>query len=529
MKKIYSFLLLLLLMSSCSEFLEEYSTDQRYATTAEDLDYLMIGEGFINSVYSLSVYSHSTMSNLESDNDITMPWLHVMDDDCEKFVVDYTATDQATPLYKLSGFHDWKQTPCIDVLNKTWDDVAWRKIYKRIGALNSIIFQAGQLANTVSDTELLNHVWGEAYFLRAYYYFTLQNVYGSPYSVSTADSDEGVPLKISENVEDNYFSRSKNKAVYDQIIADLDQAAYYLKDYTPATKIRVGIAAVRALQSRVYLYTERYDDAIEAADSLEVMGEYSLEDLNQYVENTNFTYRSSPGTIFTMGSNEIPLVFINDSLSAWGGADNRASAFKASNDLISQYDANDLRLKACFTRSTKQRAWLPAKYRTWANYNDVEEISCTFFIRYAEVILNRAEALAMKGSDGDARIELQKLREKRFAGANISDLPQTNEELVNFIRAERRRELCFEGQRWFDLRRYAVNSKYPLPDSFTIQHPTYTYDANTNTHTQTGYYELNAITQDAAAWQVPIPDYAIEFNRGALTNPVRNVRVVVTP
>ncbi len=527
MKNIYSFLVLLLLMSSCSKFLEEYSTDQRYATTAEDLDYLMIGEGFINSVFSLSVYSHSTMSSLEREDNITMPWLHVMDDDCEKFVVDYVSTDQATPLYMLSGFHDWKQSPCIDVLNKTWEDVAWRKIYKHIGALNSIIFQAEQLANTVSDTELLNHVWGEAYFLRAYYYFTLQNVYGSPYSVSTANSDEGVPLKISEKIEDNYFSRSKNKAVYDQIIADLDQAAYYLSGYNPSTKIRVGIAAVRALQSRVYLYTEQYDDVITAADSLEAMGEYTLEDLNQYVENTNFTYRSSPGTIFTMGSNEIPLLFINDSLSAWGGADNRASAFKASDDLISQYDANDLRRNACFIRSAKQQAWLPAKYRTSETYNDPEEISCTFSIRYAEVILNRAEALAMKGSDGDARIELQKLREKRFLQANIADLPQSNEDLVNFIRAERRRELCFEGQRWFDLRRYAVNSKYPLPGDFTIHHPSYTYDANTNTHTQTGNYELKAITQDAAAWQVPIPDYAIEFNRGALTNPVRNVRNVI--
>ena len=359
MKKIYSFLVLLLLMSSCSDFLEEYSTDQRYATTAEDLDNLMIGEGFINSVFSLSASNHTTMSNLERDNDMTMPWLHVMDDDCEKFLVSYIATDQATPSHMLSGFHDWQQSPCIDVLNKPWEDVAWRKIYKHIGALNSIIFQAEELANTVSDTELLNHVWGEAYFLRAYYYFTLQNVYGSPYSVSTANSDEGVPLKISEKIEDNYFSRSKNKAVYDQIIADLDQAAYHLSGYNPSTKIRVGIAAVRALQSRVYLYTEQYDNVITAADSLEAMGEYALEDLNQYAwedpnqnfENTNFTYRSSPGTIFTMGSNEIPLLFLNDSLRSWYV--NQASAFKASDTLMSQYDTTDLRRKAYFIRLCK--------------------------------------------------------------------------------------------------------------------------------------------------------------------------------
>ena len=382
------------------------------------------------------------------------------------------------------------------------------------------------MAAPVSDTSQLHHILGEAYFLRADYYFTLQNVYGSPYRLSTAGSDKGVPLKVSESVSDIYFSRDNNEVVYNQIIADLNQAAHYLGGYNPATKIRVGIAAVRALQSRVYLYTEQYDNAIKAADAVESMDGYALQDLNQYVQNTNFTYRSSPETIFTMGSNEIPAVFLNDSLSSWNGDDNRASSFKVSSDLIDQYDPSDLRLKACFIRSAKQKAWLPAKYKTWRTYNDPEQTSCLFSFRYAEVILNRAEALAMKGSDADARTELQKLRARRFANASISNLPQTNEALVNFIRAERRRELCFEGQRWFDLRRYEVNSKYPLPAGFTIRHPSYTYDASSNTYTQTGYYELKSIAQDAPCWQVPIPDYAIEFNRGALTNPVRPVRNV---
>ncbi|RXK86778.1 RagB/SusD family nutrient uptake outer membrane protein [Filimonas effusa] len=527
MNKIYSCLLLLglLSLSSCSKFLEEYSRDQRYVQTPEDLDKLMIGEAFINPL-SLTISSQATMSTLASDDGITLPWLHVMDDDCEQFAVNFTETEKLTSLYMLGNFHNWMQAPNVDVLKKTWVDVAWRKIYKRIGALNSIIFQAEEMVKNGNKSSILNRVIGEGYFLRAYYYFNLQNVYGSPYRKQTAASDEGVPVKVSEKVEDKYFSRSSNEVVYNQIIADLDKAAEAFNDYNPGTRVRVGIAAVKALQSRVYLYTEQYDKVLDAAKDIETLG-YDFLDLNQYVANTSFTKRSSPETIFTMGSNEMPAVFANDSLSAYNGDDNRASCFKASGDLLNQFATNDLRRTAFFRRSTKNQAWLPAKYRTWTTYNDPEQVSCLFYIRYAEVVLNRAEALAMLGSDDLARTELQKLRSKRFANASIADLPQSNQALVDFIRAERRRELCFEGHRWFDLRRYGVNSKYPLADNFTIRHPNYTYDASSKTYVPSGAFELKSIKMDAAAWQAPIPDYAIEFNQGALTNPVRPVRNVV--
>lgn len=515
-------LLMCLTLSSCSKFLEEYTRDLKYAENADDLNKLMIGEAFLNSL-SLSIYSQSTMGELTTETGFIAPWLHVMDDDCEQFVADFVETSQPTPLYMLSGFHNWAQSPAVNILNMTWEESSWRKFYKRTGALNAIIFQASKLAESGDQSDLLKHLRGEAHFLRAYYYFMLQNIYGSPYRKNTAATDPGVPLKVSEKIEDNFFSRDPNQKVYDQIIADLQMAAGLLDGYNPNTKIRIGIAAVKALQSRVYLYTEQYDKVIEAAKDFETMG-YSLVNLNHFVSGSNFTSRASTETIFTMGTNVMPAVFLNDSLSRWNGDDNRASSFKSSVNLMDSYDPTDLRLNAFFDRAAKSRAWIPAKYRTWRTYNDPDQVSCIFSFRLAEVVLNRAEALAMSGADGEARTELHKLRVMRLSNADISQLPQGNQALVEFIREERRRELCFEGHRWFDLRRYAVNSKYPLPSSFTIRHPAYRYDAQSNTHTQIGNYVLKSIAEDGAAWQVPIPDYAIEFNRGSLTNPVRNIR-----
>lgn len=526
MKHIGILLLLAFSLGSCSKFLEEYSRDQKYVQTPDDLSKLIVGEGFITNI-GLSIYSQSTMGDLTSEVGIVAPWLHVMDDDNEAFVADFVATDQLTPLYMLSGFHYWKQNPTMDIRELSWEDNLWRKLYKRIGALNAIIFQADEMAlnATPGNNEKLNQIRGEALFLRAYYYFYLQNIYGSPYRKSTAAADEGIPLKVSEKVEDVYFKRDNNEAVYQQITSDLEKAAQYLDNYNPTTKIRIGIAAVRLFQTRVYLYTEQYDKVLEASEPLQTMG-YELVDLNQYTTGTSFTYRGSPETIFTMGTNVIPTVFMNDSLSAWSGNDNRVSAFKASDNLMNTFDADDLRRKAFFDRAAKSKAWIPAKYRTWRTFNDVNQQACIFSLRYTEAILNRAEAMAMMGADNEARTELQKLRAKRFQNATIDQIPQSNTELVNFIREERRRELCFEGHRWFDLRRYAANTKYPLPADFNITHPVYTYDAPSNTHTRTGNYVLRSLSQDAAAWQVPIPNYAIEFNRGALTNPIRPVRSI---
>jgi hypothetical protein len=522
MKYIYAILVCLLLLTSCSKFLEEYSTDKKYVETPEDLDKLMVGEAFMTSV-SFSVYSQSTLSNL-TETGALAPWLHVMDDDTEPFLLDYVATEQSTPFYMLSAFHNWQPTPNINILNFAWDDVLWRKVYKNIGAINAIIFQGNELLAKLPNDVKIKRTLGEAYFLRAYYYFFLTNVYGAPYRKATASTDEGVPLKVSEKVEDKYFTRDKNEVIYKQIISDLDMAAQNLNGYNPTTKIRVGIGAVKALQSRVYLYTEQYDKVLEAAKGMEDLG-YALKDLNTYTANSNFTARSSSETIFTMGSNVIPVTMLNDSVSQWS-SDRIASSFKSSDNLIDKYDASDLRRKAFFIQSAKAKAWLPAKYRTWSTFNDTEQVSCLYSFRFAEVILNRAEAMAMMGADGDARNEIQKLRAMRFNSATTAQLPQTNQALVEFIRDERRRELCFEGQRWFDLRRYSVNSKYPLPSTFSIKHPVYSYDPQSKIYTKTGNYVLKSISQDAAGWQVPIPTYAIEFNRGSLTNPLRPLRPV---
>ncbi|MFR7811990.1 MAG: hypothetical protein ACLU4N_23635, partial [Butyricimonas faecihominis] len=103
--------------------------------------------------------------------------------------------------------------------------------------------------------------------------------------------------------------------------------------------------------------------------------------------------------------------------SGWSGSTpvNQAFSFQASEDLLECYAAGDLRRTAFFKSSL--HAAIPDKYKTWVDYSDTDEVGMDFLIRLPEVILNKAEALAMLNRDGEAKTELEKLLSKRFAVA----------------------------------------------------------------------------------------------------------------
>lgn len=517
-------------MSSCSHFLDEFSTDERYVENPKDLDYLMMGEAYL-STNNISTYPPSTMqtSDLETFN---YPFLHVMDDDARMLLNGNVpqSDNLVTPLHLLAAMYIWAAEPCVDMLNKKWKDTNWQRTYKCIGAINAIIYQGQQMEASVRGHEVdsLRYYMGEAHFLRAFYYFFLTNVYGMPYNRATASKDFSVPLKISETIEDRYFTRNTNEEVWGQISRDLDEAVRLLKGYTPRTKLRAGYYAARALQCRVALYMEDYEKVIECASDFD-HSSYQLINLNGYNATSNVLGKSSPEIIFTMSQNEIPAIFANDGTvynSTTYMNDPATSCFCVSDNLLNTYEINDLRLHYFFRHTKTTNATMPDKYKTWVNYNDQEKVSATYLLRLSEIVLNRAEAEAMLGRTAEARQTLHRLRAMRFSEVNDSEVPTDEAQLVQFIRDERRRELCFEGHRWFDLRRYAVNSKYPLSSSFTITHPYYEYNSVTGSVGRTGDYILESFQKDPAAWVIPVPDETINFNRGNITNLERNARTI---
>jgi len=505
-------------LSSCGSFLEEYSQNLTYAKTAQDLNELLIGNGYMeNSSTSGGYFAPLSMGGYGEPN---FPWIHVMDDDSEEFVAGTTSYNSSwsTPVNVLSGFFHWQDRPFKKLDGVIFEDVTWRRCYAHIAAANAIIYKAEDLRGKETNEALLNKVEGEAYFLRAGYYFLLVNIYGQPYAKATAATDSGVPLKITETVEDKYFSRTAVGPVYDQIVSDLKNAAKYLDGIQQPSIYRANQTAAYIMLSRVYLYMEQYDLAIEAANSALANGTYSILDMNNYVAGTNFTSKASPETVFSQGGYSINQIQTDDQTANMFS--NMSQSYKVSADLLSKFNSTDLRPKAFFKATTINKVLQSAKQVVTSTTQVQNLVSDNFLIRIPEVYLNKAEAQAMLGQDNNAKETLQLLRAKRFKTADLTPISESGASLVDFVRDERRREFCFEGQRWFDLRRYAVNSIYPLAKA--IKHETYAYSGSTNYIA--GYYELKPYAQDKAAYIIPIPNYAITFNSGTLTNFARPER-----
>ena len=518
---------ILLICGGCGDFLEEYSLDKVYAKDCDDLNELIIGNGYLTkageNAYSFLVKDHY------------YPFLFIMDDDVDEYVYGNKELTLKTNnmIYRYRNFYTWQQNPYTDIEgNEYTDDATFSALYKCVGVLNVILDYVEEFAD--DDEEMRNKLRGEALTLRGIYYYLLANIYGLPYAEATRDEDLCVPLKLSSKVEDLYYVRNTTGEVYDQIVSDLKRGADYLKGIEQPTYYRVDERSARLILSRVYLYMNQWQAALDEADKILEMEEGApLRDLrtevsvpektswDSWMRNREYMFDANCNEIFfTMGSKTMFWMF--DPSNTYG------LSYRVSTDLMNAYrpstEVEDLRWEKWFGWRYAN-SYVPMK-------NMVRELNTkivvfeSFLLRSAEVYLNKAEAEAMSGDEGAARSTLSTLLEKRYAEGKVPDISGLTEgDLIAFIRDERRRELCFEGHRWFDLRRYAVSSKYP--EATTIQHTVYTPGTQTNSPgTSAGYYELKPYGQDGA-WMVPFPAKEIEYNEGYLVDNAREPREII--
>lgn len=521
MKKIINIIVALNLffLCSCAGFLKESSQNLAYVENLDDLEEILLGEGYIIPVSTeippdaLSLF-WSDLSNKTSDY---FARIHIMDDDATEFANgSIISSTKNYPREAFQSAHTWQINPFdgIDKIEK--EDVEWTLMYRKIAILNSILFQVNELRAT--DEVRAKRIEGEAYFLRAQYYFWLTNIYAQPYRKETAATDPGIPLKITEYIEDKYYSRAPLKKVYEQIVSDLNNAAECLKGVKQRKPIRAGEYAPYALLSRVYLFMEEYEKSIEAANIV-IDSKYEILNYNLRADGLSTTFQESTETIFTQGYNCMgALHTIETEITVDGEKKQLSAGYTSSKELLECYEPNDLRLKKFFVeRSVTKGTFRCIKWRQQTD----GVVSDRWLIRLPEIYLNKAESEAALGRT-TAVETLQLLRANRFASDKLTEIHFSGAELVRYIRDERRRELCYEGHRWFDLRRYAVNSKYPFQKK--IVHGVLSYDETNGLFYEDGEYELEEYDKDMAAYVIPVPRDVIEFNKGEMTNLQRKER-----
>jgi len=316
----------------------------------------------------------------------------------------------------------------------------WTAIYDDVNRTNEIITKVPAITGMSSDDK--NEVLGEAYFLRALNYHNLVRLWGD------------VPLRlqpVTSVADAASITRSSTADVYSQILSDLGNAETLMTNTDQTNEASVG--AAYALDARVRLYMQDWAGAEAAAAKVEGMG---------YTLATNFSDLFSPTgnatsedifrVLFTPAQyNEIGYYYLTKNL---GGryevaADSGAIvAFDpASNGNAKQYNPSDVRGQ--YSIALDGSRVYAAKYRTATGAEHVHAI------RFAEVILTRAEALAQLNRLPEAVDEYNRTR-VRAGLTPDARLGRTQADVLASIYQERRLELAFEGDRWPDLVRRGV-------------------------------------------------------------------------
>lgn len=530
MKKKYIYQILAILslglgLCSCSDgFLKEYSQDLARVQSVDDLNELLVGDCFLPKGYYSIDYSTLVCENPN------YAILHFMGDELQENSQLFNDPNSGNNSFRKEyyPYFTWQKDTYLDIEGKSTNETAenkfWSLGYEKINNCNMVLDAAEQL-NVSSDEEQmrLRKVKGEAYFMRAFYYLTLANLYGKPYNPQTAETEPAVPIKTSANVEDKQYDRASVAAVYQQIVDDLAASENCFSNTSEPTSIyHAGMEAVYILRSRVALYMQDWQTAADYAKKALDKDSY-LYDLSTLSADEYPMSKNNKEVVYSNGSSCLGNILYekpkkNDD---W---DDYSPTWYISDQLYALFGDNDYRKQTYLTTADdpyKQRPTYHKIDNSIASYGKYKEVSDVFSIRTAEAYLNVSEALAQLGQEADACAYLNKLRQSRIQGAEPVQLSGDN--LVSFIREERQRELFLEGHRWFDLRRYTVDAKYPY--SKTIEH-TYTYYAKDADYNYTAKkIDRYRLEKNDAAYTLDIPKKVKDFQPsiGSNERPVRNI------
>jgi hypothetical protein len=341
------------------------------------------------------------------------------------------------------------------------DDIAeamWAQGYTDIMRVNRII-----AANVTGGN--VAAVKAEAYAIRGLLYFKLINVFAKPY---TDDPNAlGVPLILDYDPY-NLPGRSTVGQVYQQIVSDLKAGFQDGPDYVNST--RFSKYAIEALLAKVYLYMGDNTNALAAAKDVIDNSGFTLVDPGAYN-----AYWANPAKtddkVETMFEVDADVINNNGFDDFAGMYENGYSDIYASSQLYDLYSASDVRRSLLITGTTKggAAAYIVDKFPNATN-GDRDNIKV---LRLSDVYLTAAEA-SLPGDEAGARGYLNDLvaqRDPAFAGYNSSGAT-----LLNDIVTERRKELAFEGDRFYDLNRLKapiarVSNPGAIPAPLTIAYP----------------------------------------------------------
>ena len=476
-KSLFALLVIAIIFSGCKKFIA-YDPHQDYQITADDYfktadDYQKMIIGTYSPLQWL--WANTVIGDVATDNSVS-------------------GGENATDQIGFQQIDDYQINA-----NNSYLTEAWKSCYEGINRANYLQENKAKL-----DFPGKEALYGEVYFLRAYYYFELVKMFGD------------VPLFADKRLtvsDSKKYPRSPKADVYKQIEADLTAAIAVLPP-TNIQKGRITKYAAQALLGKALLYQNKFDAAAAMLENV-VNGPFSLvtnfgdiflqtgengsESVFeiQYSNSSPFYDWSNPGR--GQGNLSVQVSGIRNltgnSPYGQGWSTNLPTA-----NLANAYAAGDKRKNVtvldieAYKNANPQFniTYLVAPYKNTGLYNqkylprkgetsgqvELNYLNNFRTIRYADVLLMAAEAnnRATAPNDTKAQLYLNRVRQRAF-GDQLHNITATGTALKQAIWDERRLELAMEGDRFFDLVRTGLaatkitgfvvgkNELFPIPQS----------------------------------------------------------------
>ncbi|MGO1242736.1 MAG: RagB/SusD family nutrient uptake outer membrane protein [Sphingobacterium sp.] len=324
----------------------------------------------------------------------------------------------------------------------------WEHWYKSIGRASQAITYIEEYGLT--DLTLQKRLIAEARFLRALNYFFLVRGWGD-----IPIQDEDLTLRVPQDQVYGYIETDLQFAIDNLPL----KSAYADKDLGRATK-----GAAQALKAKVHLYQGEWQQAYDLAQEVLSSGEYNLE--SDYAKIWRLAGENGPESIFEFQARGVSIAHgihqYSQTQGPRGGAanlgwgfntpsENLLKAFEDENDDIrkdatiifrgeTMYDGREI--------GSSENAMYNEKAYSSANGGATDTDKNLRYLRLGELYLIKAEAANELGNTAEAQTALNTIRSR-------VKLPNTKassqDQLRQAIWKERRLELAFEHDRWFDL------------------------------------------------------------------------------
>jgi starch-binding outer membrane protein, SusD/RagB family len=407
----------------------------------------------------------------------------------------------------------------------------WTTCYKMIQRSNDFLANVDRV-KTVTEANR-NTMKAEVRFLRALAYHHLAMCYRDAPLITAPQS-----------LADAKVPKNTNKELVDFVINELNDITKGNELPVTVVKGRVSKGAALALLARFYLYNKNFTESAETAQKVISLNQYNLSTpyptlftmAGETSKDIIFAVEyAGPGLAAGIGASfngyfpaapQVHTVALPNLADAYYCTDGlpitRSPLYNASNKTLNRdprFNASIVTTGSLFRGAAILATNLaPTRFRLrkWAdeaaaNSTNAFDNGQNFYVlRYAEVLLTRAEALLESGNYTEQQVRdlVNQVRTRAtmpkveaVEGANL-----TKQQLIDIVRQERRVETAFEGLRYYDLKRWGILKQRSVDIYMSV-------DKVQATAIQTRIFEPNRHN----VW--PIPQREIDANSALVQHP----------